>query len=115
MAEYLAIESVAQEAIKVASFLRALGYNGTDLAPIQIYTDSANVQALTKGERPVLKERHADIKLCKIKDDIEQGRIELHHIPGVDQPADGLTKALPKFAHEAFKMGVGVTKVSWVT
>jgi hypothetical protein len=115
VAEYLAIESVAQEAIKIASFLRALGYNGTDLAPIQIYTDSANVQALTKGGRPVLKERHADIKLCKIKDDIEQGRIELHHIPGVDQPADGLTKALPKAAHEAFKTGVGVTKVSWVT
>jgi hypothetical protein len=43
VAEYLAIELVAQEAIKVASFLRALGYNGTDLAPIQIYTDSANV------------------------------------------------------------------------
>jgi hypothetical protein len=43
VAEYLAIESVAQEAIKVASFLRALSYNGTDLALIQIYTDSANV------------------------------------------------------------------------
>ena len=63
----------------------------------------------------MLKERHADIKLCKIKDDIKQGRIKLHHIPGVDQPADGLTKALPKDAHEAFKTGVGVTKVSWAT
>jgi hypothetical protein len=38
------------------------------------------------------KERHTNIKLCKIKD-IEQGRIELHHMPGVDQPADGLMKA----------------------
>ena len=82
--EYLAIESVIQEAIKVTSFLRALSYNGTDLAPIQIYTDSINVQALTKGERPVLKERYADIKLYKIKDNIKQGRIKLHHIPGVD-------------------------------
>jgi hypothetical protein len=43
VAEYLAIELVAQEAIKVASFLRALSYKGTDLAPIQIYTDSTNV------------------------------------------------------------------------
>ena len=60
----------------------------------------------------MLKERHADIKLCKIKDDIEKGRIELHHIPGVDQPADGLTKALLKDAYKAFKTGVGVTKVS---
>jgi len=32
--EYLVIELAAQEAIKIASFLRALGYNGTDLAPI---------------------------------------------------------------------------------
>ena len=63
----------------------------------------------------MLKECHADIKLCKIKDDIKQGRIELHHILGVDQPADGLTKALPKVAHKVFKTGVGVTKVSWVT
>jgi hypothetical protein len=69
--EYLAIKSVAQEAIKVASFLRALGYNGTDLALIQIYIDSANVQALTKGRRPVLKERYVDIKLYKIKDNIK--------------------------------------------
>ena len=35
------------------------------------------------------KGRYADIKRHKIKDDIEQGRIKL---PGVDQPADGLTK-----------------------
>ena len=63
----------------------------------------------------MLKERYTDIKLCKTKDDIKQGRIELYYIPGVDQLADGLTKALPKNAHEAFKIGVGVTKVSWVT
>ena len=63
----------------------------------------------------MLKERHADIKLYKIKDNIKQGRIKLHYILGVNQPADGLTKALPKVAHEAFKMGVGVTKVSYVT
>jgi hypothetical protein len=69
--EYLAIKLVAQEAIKVASFLRALSYNSTDLAPIQIYTDSTNVQALTKGGRPVLKERYTDIKLYKIKDNIK--------------------------------------------
>ena len=34
VAEYLAIELVVKEAIKVASFLRALSYNGTDLALI---------------------------------------------------------------------------------
>ena len=53
-----------------------------------------------------------DIKLYKIKDDIKQGRIELHYIPGVDQLVDSLTKALLKNAYKAFKKGVGVTKVS---
>jgi len=38
------------------------------------------------------KKRYADINIRKRKD-IKQGRIELHHIPSVDQPADGLTKA----------------------
>ena len=56
-----------------------------------------------------------DIKLYKIKDNIKQGRIKLHYIPGVDQPVDGLTKALLKDAYEAFKMGIRVTKVSQVT
>ena len=60
----------------------------------------------------MLKERYADIKLCKIKDNIKQGRIELYYIPGVDQPADGLMKALPKNAYKAFKTGIRVTKVS---
>jgi hypothetical protein len=60
----------------------------------------------------VLKERYIDIKLYKIKDNIKQGRIKLYYIPGVDQPADGLTKALLKVAYKVFKIGVGVTKVS---
>jgi len=60
----------------------------------------------------VLKERHADIKLCKIKDNIKQGRIKLYYIPGVDQLVDGLMKPLLKVAYKAFKMGIGVTKVS---
>ena len=46
--------------------------------------DSVNIQALTKGERLVLKEHYTDIKLCKIKDDIKQNRIKLHYILGVD-------------------------------
>jgi len=71
VAEYLVIESAVQEAIKITTFLRALGYNGMDLASVQIYTDNVNVQALTKGKRPVLKECHVDIKLYKIKDDIK--------------------------------------------
>ena len=36
------------------------------------------------------KEHYADIKLYK---DIKWGRIKLHHIPGANQSADGLTKA----------------------
>jgi hypothetical protein len=32
VAEYLAIEAAAQEVIKIARFLRVLGYRGTDLA-----------------------------------------------------------------------------------
>jgi len=59
-----------------------------------------------------IKEHYADIKLCKIKDNIDQSRIKLHYIPGVDQLADGLIKALPKIAHKVFKTGVRVTKVS---
>jgi hypothetical protein len=39
-------------------------------------------------ERP--KDHYADIKLRK---DIERGSIKLHHIPCMDRPADGLTKA----------------------
>ena len=60
----------------------------------------------------MLKECYADIKLYKIKDNIKQGRIELHYILGVDQPANGLTKALLKVAYKAFKIDVRVTKVS---
>jgi hypothetical protein len=51
------------------------------------------------------KERHSDIKLRRIKD-IERGRIKLHHIPSMDQPPDGLTKAYQRTP----KKGVGVTK-----
>ena len=59
----------------------------------------------------MLKEYYTDIKFCKIKDDIEQGRIKLHYILGIDQLADGLMKALPKDAYKVFKMGIKVTKI----
>ena len=60
----------------------------------------------------MLREHYIDIKLYKIKDNIKQGRIKLHYILGVNQPADSLIKVLPKDAYKVFKMGIKVTKVS---
>ena len=51
------------------------------------------------------KDHYADIKLRKVKD-IERG---------MDQPADGLTKAYQRTPMRHSKKGVGVTKIFWPT
>ena len=58
------------------------------------------------------KDYYADIKLRK---DIEQGRIKLHHIPCMDRPVDGLMKAYQRTPTRHLKKGVGVTKIFWPT
>jgi hypothetical protein len=48
--------------------------------------------------------RHYAIKVGRVKELIAQGDIRVKHISGVNQLADGLTKAKDNFPFEAFNM-----------
>jgi hypothetical protein len=43
--------------------------------------------------------KHIDIRAHYIRDCVNKRSIDVHHIPGVDNPADLLTKPLAKIIH----------------
>jgi hypothetical protein len=55
------------------------------------------------------KAKHIDIRYHHIRDDIvRKGRLKVKHIPGVEQPADVLTKQLPAPTAQKHVFNIGL-------
>ena len=52
--------------------------------------------------------KHIDPKVYRTHDLIEQKKIQLHHVPGNENPADMLTKTLPGSAHNKYMQMIGL-------
>ncbi|KAG9088220.1 hypothetical protein FRC06_002163 [Ceratobasidium sp. 370] len=63
-------------------------------APTLVYTDSRSAIALTKDAQFHSRSKHIDIRHHFICDACKRGDVVVQHIPGDDNPADLLTKAL---------------------
>ena len=63
------------------------------------------------GRNPELHPRtkHIDIRYHFLREHVIAGNINLEKIPGSNQIADGLTKALPKETFERFVKQMGLT------
>jgi hypothetical protein len=84
----------AVSAAKAAKYLRAilldLGFLQT--LPTPIYIDNASAIQIINARRPTDRSRHIDIQAFAIQDWKDNGDILMHHIPGVINPSDSLTK-----------------------
>jgi hypothetical protein len=55
--------------------------------------------------------KHIDAYFKYTKQQYKDGTIKLHHLPGIDMPADGLTKPLDKYEHAKFISLIGMVQV----
>ncbi|RFU24467.1 hypothetical protein B7463_g11866, partial [Scytalidium lignicola] len=102
----------ASEASKEVAWLEKLN---TDLKeefphPPTLYTDNMGAVELIHDNKFHKKAKHIDIRFNYIRSDmVEAGRLLVEHIPGVDQPADILTKQLPteRFQKHLRTLGIG--------
>jgi hypothetical protein len=101
-AELLALEHIAKESVALKRFLHELCL---DLgASWEIFCDNQQTIRLVveESERVTTKLRHVDIQNMWLKQEHAKGTFTVTYLPTSEMPADGLTKALPRQAHERF-------------
>lgn len=64
--------------------------------PIAVWSDSASALALARDDQFHGRSKHIDVRHHFVRECVERSMVALHHIPGESNPADALTKALPR-------------------
>lgn len=101
-AELLALEHVAKESTALKRFLYELRL---DLGVAwEIFCDNQQTIRLVveESERLTTRLRHVDIQNMWLKQEHAKGTFTVTYMKTSEMPADGLTKALPRQAHERF-------------
>jgi hypothetical protein len=97
-AELIAANSGASDGTWLVQLLEELGYPPS--SPFQIHIDNASTLRVAKNPEHHGKMKHILTKYYWIRDQVEEGKLELEWVPSADNCADILTKSLTQDAHE---------------
>ena len=100
--EYIALTYAAKEISWLQRLLSQVGYIGTDLKPLQLYTDNLPALNMIRKDGHHERTKHIDSYFKYTKQQYKDGNVSIDHLPGVNMPADGLTKPLDKLEHAKF-------------
>jgi hypothetical protein len=96
-AEYLSCTHSARQIIWLRSLFYELGFPQDQ--PTILFCDNQGTVSCTHDPHSHLRMKHIDIRAHFIRDCVNKHLIDVHHIPGIDNPADLLTKPLNKIIH----------------
>ena len=96
-AELIAAVTAAKTVKYIRAVLDELGIKQDESMPI--YEDNKSAIDIINANKPTGRSRHIDIRFFAIQDWKQQGHIKMEHIPGIINPADGLTKPLGYVLH----------------
>jgi hypothetical protein len=102
----------ASEASREAAWLEKLNRDLDDqsLVPPTLYSDNNAAVDLIRDPKNHARAKHIDIRYAFIRNDmVAEERLYIEHIPGVNQPADILTKQLPVDATRRHLKTLGMT------
>jgi hypothetical protein len=101
-AELLALSAASREMMWWQRFFKAIRFDTKE--KVLIHTDNAQTLRLVASETPklVTKLRHIDIHQCWLRQQVQNGTINVNWVPTASMPADGMTKILPAQAHRNF-------------
>ena len=88
-AEYYAMSKGAAYALGSQSYLRDLGSE----VPVEIYTDSSSAKAFA-SRRGLGKLRHIQTRYLWLQERVAHKHFTVFKVPGEQNPADAMTKAL---------------------
>lgn len=96
-AEYIACSHCACQVLWLHSLFEELGYPQTNSTPL--FCDNQGTVACTYDPQSHSRMKHIDICAHFICDSVNYKLIDVHHIPGSENPADLLTKPLHRNIH----------------
>jgi len=104
-AEYMALSDCARQVTWIWSLLGELSYK---LKAILICGD--NQGSIFMASNPVMEPRSKHIDICyhRIRESVVKGNVELFFIDGAENPADLLTKNLPRKKFTKFRAQLGL-------
>lgn len=93
-AEYLALSTAAKQQVWLHSVLLELGQSMNN-NPLMLHGDNKGTIELIKN--PIISDRskHIDVAYHYVRELYATKKLSVKHIPGVENPADICTKALP--------------------
>ena len=105
-AEYMALCDCAKQVVWIRLLLEELKLPVK--IPVPIYVD--NQAAIFNASNPTQERRtkHMDVRYHKIREFVEEGKVDLFYIPGTDNPADLFTKPLGRIKFEQFRKSLGL-------
>lgn len=104
--EFMAAAATACQAIWLKGLLSDL--TGGKEETVTLRVDNQSAIALIKN--PVFhgRSKHINTRFHFIREYVERGEIKVEHVPGTEQKADILTKALPRIKFEEMRKLLGV-------
>ena len=79
--------------------------------PIPIFVDNQSALAFARNDVHHNRTKHIDVHFHYTREQLQQGNIDLHYIPGVENPADIFTKALSTRKHVLLLAVLGIGRV----
>ena len=107
-AEYMSASEAAHEAIWVKEFITDLGVIPNVSGPIKLFCDNTGAIALAKEPRFHKKTRHIKRRFNSIRENVQDGDIDICKVHTDLNVADPLTKPLSRAKHDQHQNSMGV-------
>ncbi|RXW13926.1 hypothetical protein EST38_g11930 [Candolleomyces aberdarensis] len=107
-AEYMVATEAAKEILWMRNILHEFGFPQHGASPLHI--DNQSAISVSKNPEHFGRMKHLGLRFFWLRDVVKEGTIAPLHIPGTEQPADALTKALalPQIQLARQRMGLVV-------
>jgi hypothetical protein len=106
-AEYMSMTRAVQQVIWMHSFLNEVGL--PQELPFTIYGDNTPAIALTKNTKGHARAKHIDVRYHYIRERVNDGHLQIEHVPSDKNLADIFTKQLPRVTHQYLSREIGLT------
>jgi hypothetical protein len=110
-AEFVNLTPAVKEAGTAIGLLQELGYEGSDLKPLQVFNDNHNAIQYANGKAYNGTSRTIRVKYHYINEQVEEGNVKVQYVSTEDMVADCLTKPLNHVKFEKFREMMGVRPI----
>ena len=78
------------------------------LRPFPIKSDNMGAIKTSRNHTTTSHTKHIELHVHFLRERVQRTEVDITHIPGIDNPADLLTKPLPRCKLEDFRQRMGV-------